>query len=212
MSTFDLMGLYQKYILPRAINVVCSHESISNQRERVVPLAEGKVLEIGIGSGLNICYYNAEKVTQLTGIDPSVELWNRRPTGFDELSFPVEYIRARAEVLPFEDNSFDSVVSTFTLCTVEDPLRALREMNRVLKPDGRLLFCEHGIAPDRHIRVMQNTFNLFWKPVGGGCNLNRDIPALILEGGFDFINLNSMYSSNLKIASYNYCGSAVGRT
>lgn len=204
------MGLYQKYILPRAIDVVCSHGSISTMRERVVPLATGKVLEIGIGSGLNMGYYDPAKVSGLIGIDPSEELWQRRSPDVDRAPFPVSYVRTQAEELPFPDRTFDTVVSTFTLCTIGDPLRALGEMRRVLKPGGALLFCEHGLAPDRSVRFVQDTLNPFWKPVAGGCNLNRDIPALIREGGFVFEALNSMYSTkNLRIASYNYCGKAI---
>jgi len=203
------MGMYQKYILPRAIDMVCSHGSVANQRERVVPQAIGKVLEIGIGSGLNISYYNPEKVSELTGIDPAAELWERRDTAVDRMPFPVNYIQARAEDLPFEDAVFDTVLSTFTMCTVKDPFRALAEMKRVMKPDGILLFCEHGIAPDRRVRMIQNSINPIWKPVAGGCNLNRDIPALIRESGFVFVEINAMYSTrNVRIASYNYCGKA----
>lgn len=204
------MGFYRKYVLPRAIHVVCSHGSISSQRERVVPQAEGEVLEIGIGSGLNLPYYDPGKITSVTGIDPSVELWSRRDQTSSNLPFPLTFAQAKAEKLPFDDNSFDTVLSTFTLCTVEDPYRALSEMRRVLRPGGRLLFCEHGLAPDRHIRLVQNTLNPLWKPVGGGCNLNRNIPALIRAGGFVFTDLYAHYSTNnMRIASYNYCGCAV---
>ncbi len=199
---------YKKYILPKVVNWACTSRSTNYQRAKIIPLAYGNVLEIGIGSGLNLSHYNSEKVDSLIGIDPSEETWKLNKNGISDLNFNFTFIKAFAEELPFQNNVFDNVVITYSLCTIKDFQKALSEIKRVLKPSGKFLFCEHGIAPDKSVKQLQNTINPLWKRVGGGCNLNRDIPALIRENGFNIIDLQKMYIPGWKFASYNYWGVA----
>lgn len=202
------MGFYDKYILPSAVNWACKQKPMTFQRIKVIPFAEGNVLEIGIGSGLNLPYYSEEKVKHLTAIEPSLETWNKNKVNIQELPFGFEFIQAYAENIPAEDNSFDTVILTYTLCTIQDTYKSLEEIRRVLKPNGKLLFCEHGKAPDKAIQKWQNRINPLWKMVGGGCNLNKDIPTLIEGNGFQFKKIESIYIPGWKPASFNYWGAA----
>jgi ubiquinone/menaquinone biosynthesis C-methylase UbiE len=202
------MGLYNKYILPKAVDWACRIKPHMRQREKIIPLASGHVLEIGIGSGLNLPIYHRENVKHLTAIDPSKKMWDQRVMDTLELPFEVEFIKAFAEAIPLADNSIDTVVITYTLCTIIDAKKALEEMRRVLKPNGKLIFCEHGKAPDRGIQRVQNMINPFWKRIAGGCNLNRDIPQFIENNGFKVTQLETMYAFGWKPASYNYWGTA----
>ncbi len=178
------------------------------QRQKVVPLAEGKVLEIGIGSGLNIPFYEAQKVEHLWGVDPSPEMWAIAGKSVREHHLDVEFIEAGAEAIPLEDDCADTVVMTYTLCTIADVPGSLREIARVLKPNGKLLFCEHGKAPDASVRRWQNRVNPVWKKLGGGCNINRPIPRLLEASGFEFQDLQTMYIPGWKPACFNYWGTA----
>lgn len=178
------------------------------QRRKIIPKAFGDVLEIGIGSGLNLNFYDAEKVESLIGIDPSVEIWDLNKNEINKLNFDFSFVKAFAEELPFKNNEFDTIVITYSLCTIKDPQKALSEFKRVMKDAGNLLFCEHGIAPDDSVRYWQNTINPVWKRVGGGCNLNKDIPKMIRENGFRITQLDTMYIPGWKPASYNYWGIA----
>lgn len=205
------MGLYSKYILPTLINKACSQSTASKQREKVVPHAKGKVLEIGIGSGLNIPFYDAAQIELLIGIDPSQELWNKTAIDPKELPFEFEFRKAFAEEIPADNNSFDQVVITYTMCTIPDTEKAFEEIRRVLKPGGDLLFCEHGKAPDKAVERWQNLINPLWKKVGGGCNLNRDIKALIEQNGFKIEHLDTMYIPGWKPACFNYWGTAISK-
>ncbi len=202
------MGFYDKYILPSAINWACKQKPMSLQRMKVVPFAEGNVLEIGIGPGLNLPFYSKDKVKNLTAIEPSLETWKKNKINTQELPFDFEFVQAFAENIPAEDNSFDTVILTYTLCTIKDTFQSLEEIRRVLKPSGKLLFCEHGKAPDKVIQQWQNRINPLWKMVGGGCNLNKDIPMIIKVNGFQFENLESNYIPGWKPASFNYWGTA----
>ena len=178
------------------------------QREKIIPFASGNVLEIGIGSGLNFSFYDKAKVNHLIGIDPSQETWNKNKFDVKKLPFDFDFIKALAEQIPLDNNSIDTVVITYTLCTIPETNKALTEIRRVLKPSGKLLFCEHGKAPDEVILKWQNRINQIWKHVGGGCNLNRDIPAIIKNNGFKMGNLETMYIPGWKPASFNYWGTA----
>jgi ubiquinone/menaquinone biosynthesis C-methylase UbiE len=178
------------------------------QRAKIVPMAHGNVLEIGIGSGLNLPIYNNENVKRLTAIDPSREMWNKNIVDTQNLQFEFEFIEASAESIPANNNSFDSVVITYTLCTIPDTSKALEEMRRVLKANGSLIFCEHGKAPDKFIEKWQNMINPLWKRLGGGCSLNKDIPLIIEENGFKINNMETMYIPGWKPASFNYWGTA----
>lgn len=202
------MGLYDKYILPKAINWACKQKSTMIQRQKIIPSAQGRILEVGIGPGLNLPFYSKDKVSHLKAIDPSIETWNENNINLQKLPFDFEFAKAFAENIPADTNSFDTVVLTYTLCTIKDTNLALEEIRRVLKLNGKLLFCEHGKAPDLAIQKWQNRINPLWKIVGGGCNLNKDIPAIINDSGFQINNIDSMYIPGWKPASFNYWGSA----
>ncbi|MFK5957563.1 MAG: methyltransferase domain-containing protein [Lutibacter sp.] len=177
------------------------------QREKIIPLASGNVLEIGIGSGLNLPYYS-KNIKKLTAIDPSKELWLRNKVNTQKLPFDFQFIVAEAENLPLTSDSFDSIIITYTLCTIPNLHSAFSEIKRVLKPTGKLLFCEHGKAPDDFVQKYQALINPFWKRIGGGCNLNRDIPTIIKANGFTIQTLETMYLPGWKPASFNYWGIA----
>ena len=203
------MSWYEQRILPHVINLACSTKPCRKQREKIVPLAEGDVLEIGIGSGLNLPFYDQQKVRKLWGLEPSEGMRKLAAKNLEGLSLDLEFIDLPGEEIPLESNSVDTVLVTFTLCTIPDTASALQGMRRVLKPGGRLLFCEHGTAPDEGVRRWQDRLNSGWRKISGGCNMNRDIPALIAAGGFDIVNDERMYIPGLRILSYNYWGSAV---
>lgn len=202
------MGFYSKHILPSLINIACKASSLTKQREKIIPFAAGNVLEIGVGTGLNLPFYNSKNITQLTAIDPYEETWQKRTIDIRKLDYKFEFIKASAEELPFKNNTFDTIVITYSLCTIPDAGKALREMSRVLKPNGILIFCEHGAAPDKKVRATQDFINPIWKPLSGGCNLNRNIPELIQKNGFTIQDLKSMYIPGWKFASYNFWGAA----
>ena len=180
------------------------------QRAKVVPFALGRVLEVGFGSGLNLPFYDKTKVPHVWALEPSREMWALAEERVHGAGIPVEFLNATAEEIPLPDRSADTVLVTFTLCTLPDVQRALREMARVLKPGGELVFCEHGLAPDENVRRWQDRLNPIWKAFGGGCNLNRPIPALLELGGFRMREMSSMYIPGWRPASFNYWGRASG--
>lgn len=202
------MGLYSRYILPRVVNFACGLKPNMRQREKVVPRARGRVLEVGIGSGLNLPFYDATKVSTVWGLDPSPEMTRMAERAARSLPFKVEFIGLPGDEIPLEDDSIDTVLVTYTLCTIPDPIPALRQMSRVLRPGGELIFCEHGAAPDASVRRWQDRLNPLWQRLGGGCNLNRPIPALIEAGGFRIESLDAMYIPGWRPASFNYWGTA----
>ncbi len=203
------MGIYNKYLLPKIIDWTCSKKPNMKQREKIVPEAFGNVLEIGIGSGLNMSFYDKGKVKSLTGIDPSNEIWNKNQIDTTNLPFEFQFVQAFAEEIPADNNAYDSAVVTYTLCSIPDLASAFEELRRVIKPGGVLLFCEHGKAPDKAVEKWQNFVNPLWKKLGGGCNLNRDIPDLILQNGFKIQQMDTMYIPGWKPASFNFWGRAV---
>jgi len=201
------LGLYDKYILPKFLNCACGSKPINYQRQKVVPLAKGKVLDIGIGSGLNIPFYNLDKIDKVIGIDPSHELIDLAKELANDCKASIELVIGSAESIPYPDNFFDTVLVTYTMCTIPNVAIAIKEMWRVLKDDGRLIFCEHGLAPDKKISKWQNRIDPFWGKIAGGCHLNRDIQKLITDAGFSFESLDKMYiPSTPKFAGYNYWG------
>ena len=201
------MSLYNKYILPKFLNCACGSKPINYQRQKVVPLAKGKVLDIGIGSGLNIPFYNSDKIDQVIGIDPSHELIELAKELANDSKASIELVIGSAESIPYPDNFFDTVLVTYTMCTIPNVAIANKEMWRVLKDDGRLIFCEHGLAPDKKISKWQNRIDPFWGKIAGGCHLNRNIQKLITDAGFSFEALDKMYiPSTPKFAGYNYWG------
>ena len=187
------MGLYERYLLPHLIDYTCGMGAVMKTRAQIVPQAEGRVLEIGIGSGLNLSFYDPAKVSVIVGVDPSAAMQKLAQQRAAQISIPVEMIALELGQIQAADASFDSIVCTFTLCTIPDAMAALQEMRRVLKPGGKLLFSEHGLAPDLPVVRWQHRLTPLWKPFSGGCHLNRDIPALIRAGGFSIGQLDSSY-------------------
>jgi ubiquinone/menaquinone biosynthesis C-methylase UbiE len=179
------------------------------QREKIVPLAEGDVLEIGLGTGLNLPYYDTNKVRKVWGLEPSEGMRQLARKKITDSKVEVEMIDLPGEEIPLDAQSVDTVVVTYTLCTIPDAQRALRGMRRVLRPGGKLLFCEHGIAPDRGVRQWQERINPTWRRFAGGCQINRDIPDLLESSGFRVLVDERMYIPGIKLLSYNYWGSAV---
>ena len=203
------MGLYERYVLPRVISLACSSKPNRKQREKVVPLAEGEVLEIGVGSGLNFPHYDTSKVRKVWGLEPSEGMRQLARKNLGDSTLEVEMIDLPGEEIPLDANSVDTVLVTYTLCTIPDAEAALRGMERVLRPGGKLLFCEHGLAPDAGVQKWQHRINPTWRRLGGGCNVNRDIPGLLKSSGFRVIVDERMYIPGIKVLSYNYWGTAV---
>ncbi len=201
------MNFYETYILPRLINLAMQNKAARAERARFVPLASGRVLEIGIGSGLNIPFYSAD-IDALCGIDPSGTLLKMARKRGAAARFPVELIEVSGERLPMEGETFDTVVTTWTLCTIPDPLKALHEVRRVLKPEGRVIFIEHGRSPDARVLRWQNGLNPLWSRLAGGCNLNRGIDGLIRAAGLEITQLETGYAPGLKPFTYLYRGLA----
>jgi ubiquinone/menaquinone biosynthesis C-methylase UbiE len=202
------MNLYDQYLLPHLIDFACGLGPVQQQRAKIVPLASGNVLEIGVGTGLNLPFYDKSRVTRLTALDPAAQMNAKAQRRMRAAGLDVEMLVLSAEEIPMPDASFDTVVCTFTLCTIPDPVAALREMRRVLKPDGRLLYCEHGAAPDASVRRWQERVNPLWRPIAGGCNLDREIPHLLESAGFRIETLERMYLPGPRIFTYNYWGVA----
>ncbi len=203
------MGLYDRYVLPRVIDLACSSKPNMKQRQKVIPLAEGDVLEIGMGSGLNLPFYDRTKVQKVWGLEPSEGMRQLARRNMGGANLELEMIDLPGEQIPLDSNSIDTVVITYTLCTIPDVRTALRGMQRVLRPGGKLLFCEHGIAPDARLARWQNRINAAWRIVAGGCNINRDIPGLLRASGFQLVVDERMYIPGVKLLSYNYWGTAV---
>jgi ubiquinone/menaquinone biosynthesis C-methylase UbiE len=181
-------------MVPRLIGFCCSQPPVMKRRAEVVPLATGKVLELGAGGGANLALYDRARVESVTGVDPSeglIALAEERMAAGDRDFFHVE--RGVAEELPFPSASFDTVVSTFTLCSVQDPARALAEAKRVLKPGGRLLFLEHGLSPEADVAKWQRRIEPIWKPIAGGCHLTRPVTDSVIQAGFSVPERHGRY-------------------
>tara|TARA_B100002019_G_scaffold136609_1_gene117684 strand:- start:8339 stop:8959 length:621 start_codon:yes stop_codon:yes gene_type:complete len=203
------MSFYEKYILPRFLNCACASEPITYQRKKVVPLAEGKILEVGIGSGLNLPFYNKSKIEEIWGIDPSEELNAMAKKVAIKEDIKVNFITSSAEDIPFPNDYFDTVLITYTMCTIPSVLQANKEIRRVLKHNGKMIFCEHGVSPDENIKKWQKRLNSIWGKIAGGCNINRNIPVLIKSSGFKIVEMDEMYLPKTpRIAGYNYWGYA----
>jgi len=201
------MGFYQNQIVPLLIDLTMRRRDLAVYRSRVVPAAEGHVLEIGIGSGLNLPFYT-RNVERVTGLDPSPKLLSMTQQNLRPGSSPIELINGSAEAIPLESNSVDTVVTTWTLCSIPNTDRALGEMRRVLRSNGRLLFVEHGLAPEPNVRWWQDHLTPIWKRVGGGCHLNRAINVLIERAGFQFERLETGYMRGPKPLTFIYEGGA----
>ena len=201
---------YETNVVPKLLTVLCNTKPNHYQRKKVVPLATGDVVEIGVGPGLNLQYYNFEKVNKVIGIDPSDELNKIAKKNADKVNLDIEFNLSSAESIDLPTSSVDSVVCTFSLCSIPDPNKALNEIFRILKPGGKYFFCEHGISPDTTTRVFQNVTNIFYPKLSGGCHANRDIPKLITDAGLNIIEKDTMYlPGSVKFLGYNYWGVAV---
>lgn len=175
---------YARRIGPRFVSCLCSAGDIAAERRKVVPLASGVVLEIGIGPGLNLPLYDPSRVVRVIGVDPSEGFLALGRERHRTAPVPVEIIQAPAEALPLADESIDTAVITYTLCSVDDPARALAEVRRVLKPEGRVLFLEHGLSHDAGVAAWQRRLNPVWRALAVGCNLNRPVARLLQDAGF----------------------------
>lgn len=203
------MSFYENKILPRVINCACGMKAVDLQRAKVVPLAQGQVLELGIGTGLNVKHYDAKRVSKVIGVDPSEESWQLVQPAVQQSDVPVEYLQSSAEEIPLATDSVDTAVITYTLCTIPDPSRALAEVVRVLRPGGRVLVAEHALAPDASVAKWQNRVNGFWGKMAGGCHINRDICRLIEATPLQIQDWQAMYLPQTpKIAGYNVWGTA----
>jgi ubiquinone/menaquinone biosynthesis C-methylase UbiE len=201
------MGFYQDQIVPLLINLTMRRRDLAAYRSRVVPAADGRVLEIGIGSGLNLPFYS-RNVEHLIGLDPSPKLLSMVRRNLRPDTPSIELIEGSAEAIPLANGTVDTLVTTWTLCSIPDAGRALREMHRVLKPTGRLLFVEHGRAPEPNVRWWQDRLTPAWKRIGGGCHLNRAIQNLIEDAGFQFDRFETGYMRGPKPLAFMYEGSA----
>ncbi|QRM31912.1 class I SAM-dependent methyltransferase [Microvirga sp. VF16] len=187
------MGFYARHIGPRFVSCLCSMEGITAEREKVVPQATGVVLEIGIGSGLNLPLYDPARVAHVIGVDPNAEFLELGRERRHRSPVPLEIIQAPAESLPLADGIIDTAVITYTLCSVEDPVQTLREVRRVLKPKGRVLFLEHGLSNDAGVATWQRRLNPIWRKLAVGCNLTRPVERLLDEAGFKIQRIESYY-------------------
>ena len=204
-----MASLYDRFVLPRLLACGCSSSPIMKQRAKIVPKAQGRVLELGIGMGLNLGFYDPDKVASVTGVDPAPQLRAAAEAAPRDPRLTVTVEDGTAEALPFENASFDTVVCTFTLCSVHTPAAALAEARRVLRPSGALLFCEHGLAPDAGIAKWQRRIEPVWKRIAGGCHLTRPVADAIAAAGFRLQVVESMYVPNTpKIAAWNEWGAA----
>ena len=204
------MGLYDRFLLPPLLNAAMSAKPIRYQRKKVVPRAEGRVLEIGFGAGHNLPFYDASKVTHLWALEPSKEMRERAAERVSQSSLPVEFLDLPSEQIPLENEEADTILITYTLCTIPDVAKALSEMRRVLKPEGKMIFCEHGEAPDPSVKRWQERLTPAWKFIGGGCHLGRPIPQLIHDAGFRVTGMETMYLPGTpRFAGFNYWGDAV---
>lgn len=203
-----LGGFYDRALLPYLVDWCCGVGPIRRQRDKVVPQATGDVLEIGMGTGLNIPHYQVSQVTRLVGLDPGIELHNLAQKRAQAAGIDVERVGLEAEKLPFDNASFDSLVVTYSLCTIADPLAALQEMARVLKPQGRLLYCEHGLAPDAGVARWQRRVTPVWRRMAGGCCLDRSTPELLQQAGFLLEDAHQGYVPGPRLLAYNYWGCA----
>ena len=199
---------YERHVLPYLIDLACGMPAVEKQRRAVVPLASGQVLEIGIGTGRNLRYYDAGKVQRLYGLDPALQWHPIAQRRLRKTGLRVEPLALSAEAIPLEDHSVDTVVCTYTLCTIPDPAKALGEFRRVLKPGGQLLFSEHGLAPDASVANWQRRLEPYWKPLAGGCHLTRAVPELLNDAGFEIENIDRRYLKGPRPLTWNSRGLA----
>ncbi|MBI3677937.1 MAG: methyltransferase domain-containing protein [Proteobacteria bacterium] len=203
------MGLYERFLLPPLLSSAMSAKPITYQRKKVVPRCEGRVLEIGFGAGHNLPFYDSSRVSYIWALEPSEEMRERAKQRVSQSTIPTHFIDLPGEQIPLDDDTADTVLVTYTLCTIADVKRALGEMRRVLKPKGKMIFCEHGEAPDAGVKKWQDRLTPVWKKIGGGCHLGRPIPKLIQDSGFVVEKMETMYLPGTpRFAGFNYWGTA----
>ncbi len=204
------MGFYEDKILPGLIDYVCSGSSFTELRKPLISSMQGVGLELGVGSGLNFPFYCRDKIKTLYILEPSEVTLHKALQQATEFRLPVEVVRYQGDYqLPIASNSLDFVITTWTLCTIENVVSTLKEVGRVLKKDGCYYFLEHGLAPNKPLAFCQHLLNPLQKSIGGGCNLNRDIFALIEKSGLTLIERKNFYMDAIKIGAYIYQGRAV---
>lgn len=204
------MSFYEERILPHIINCGCSTSEVMQLRAKVVPLAYGDVLEVGMGSALNLDLYDTKKVSKVWGLEPSLGMRKRAEKNLKNSAVHVEWLGLPGEKIPLDDCSVDSIVLTYTLCTIPNWRAAMEQMHRVLKPRGKLFFCEHGRSPDISVEKLQDKLNPLWGKLFGGCNLNRTVVKNIEESGFEIEWNDNLYSNKIaKFASYMSLGAAI---
>jgi len=203
------VSIYQDRVLPYLIHVSMRQGNLATYRQRLLSAADGRILEIGVGSGHNFRYYS-ERANHVIGLDPSPKLLSmaRETIRSQAFPFPVELLQASAEAIPLRSGSLDTVVTTWTLCTIPNVTSALAEMCRVLKPDGRFLFVEHGLSPDPAVRRWQDRLTPIWKRISGGCHLNRAISQLVQDAGFRIDRIETGYMKGPQPMTYMYEGFA----
>ncbi len=206
------MSVYGKYILPWGINLACGGRPIAKQRAKIVPRARGEVLEVGIGSGLNLPFYDTAKVQKVWGLEPNPEMRRMAEGVARGVALEVAFLELPGEAIPLPDHSVDTVLVSYTLCTIDDAALALQQIRRVLKPGAELLFCEHGLAPDDGVARWQKRIDPLWSKVSGGCHLNRPIDVLIASAGFRMAELETMYLPGPRTHTFNYWGAAVAES
>ena len=204
-----MFNFYERKVLPKLCNYCCGSKPIEKQRKKVVPHAKGVVLEIGMATGLNLPYYDKNNITNIIGLDPSKESNKFAKELADKNNIDIEFLQSGAEEINLPDQSIDTILITYTLCTIPELRPSLDEIKRVMRKDGKVLFLEHGKSPDKRVRKFQNFLNPVWGKVFGGCNLNRDIPSLLIESGLKINKLNEMYIPKTpKFIGYNFWGEA----
>ncbi len=203
------MGFYDRHILPPLLSAMMGTKPIRYQRRKVVPRAEGRVLEIGFGAGHNLPFYDPQKVTHLWALEPSRQMRARAAGLVAASPLTIDFLDLEAESIPLDDEAADTILITYTLCTIPDVMQALAGMRRVLKPNGRMIFCEHGAAPDENVRRWQNRIDPLWQKIAGGCHLSRSVPQLIQDSGFHIADMETMYLPGTpRFAGFNSWGSA----
>lgn len=202
------MGLYARHVLPRLLEWAMNDRPIMRQRAKVVPLAHGRVLEVGVGSGLNLAFYDKSKVEKVIGLDPSMELNVLARRRAAEAGLDVDWLGLSSEQIPLPDRSIDSIVITYTMCSIPDVASALLEMHRVLKPGASMYFSEHGAAPDASVRRWQDRINPLWGRIAGGCNVNRDVRGMLRRAGFELAEVESLYLPGPRPLAFNTWGRA----
>ena len=202
-----MMGLYRERVVPWLTNCAMRNRDLVPYRQRIASAATGRVLEVGMGSGMNLPFYGAG-VTRVLGLDPSARLLAMARRAAPEAHAPLELIEGTAEAIPLDNATVDTVLTTWTLCSIPDAGGALQEMRRVLRPTGRLLFVEHGRAPEARMRWWQDSLTPVWKTLAGGCHLNRPVADMIENAGFVLDRLETGYMRGLKPMTFMYEGSA----